>query len=105
MAVVRPCLKWTLSMPMVTEPETIYSQSRPQTTMNMTRSRSIPAVEKRSSSFEVRKLAGADLEMCGNSSFRTGPVMDPLLNLTQTNPQHEHGATWKRNGVCARKEK
>ena len=50
-----------------------YSQSRPQTSMNMTRSRSIPAVEKRSSSFEVRKLAGADLEMCGNSSFRTGP--------------------------------
>ena len=25
MAVVRPCLKWTLSTPMVTEPETIYS--------------------------------------------------------------------------------
>lgn len=37
--------------------------------------------------------------------IQDGTIMDPLLNLTQTNPQHEHGATWKRNGVCARKGK
>ena len=77
MAVAQPCLKWTLSTQMVTELETIYSQSRPRTSMNMTRSRSIPAVEKRSSSFEVRKLAGEDLEMYGNSSSRTGPSWIP----------------------------
>ena len=37
--------------------------------------------------------------------IQDGTVMEPLLNLTQTTPQHEHGATWKRNGVCVRKEK
>jgi Tol biopolymer transport system component len=37
--------------------------------------------------------------------IQDGTIMDPLLNLTQTNPQHEHGATWKRNGVCVRKGK
>jgi Tol biopolymer transport system component len=37
--------------------------------------------------------------------IQDGTVMEPLVNLTQTNPQHEHGATWKRNGVCLRKEK
>jgi hypothetical protein len=31
--------------------------------------------------------------------------MEPLLNLTQTSSQHEHGPTWKRNGVCVRKVK
>ena len=49
-----------------------FSQSRPQMKMNMTRSRSIPGAEKLSYSFEVRKLAGVDLEMCVNSSSRTG---------------------------------
>jgi TolB protein len=37
--------------------------------------------------------------------IQDGTVMEPLLNLTQTNPQHEHGATWKRNGVCVKKGK
>ena len=37
--------------------------------------------------------------------IQDGTIMKPVLNLTQTNPQHEHGATWKRNGVCARKGK
>ena len=37
--------------------------------------------------------------------IQDGTVMEPLLNLTHTNPQHEHGATWKRNGVCVRKAK
>jgi Tol biopolymer transport system component len=35
--------------------------------------------------------------------IQDGTIMDPLVNLTQTNSQHEHGATWKRNGVCVRK--
>ena len=34
--------------------------------------------------------------------IQDGTIMDPLLNLTQSNSQHEHGATWKRNGVCVR---
>lgn len=34
-----------------------------------------------------------------------GTIMEPLVNLTQTKPQHEHGATWKRNGACVRKGK
>lgn len=37
--------------------------------------------------------------------IQDGTVMEPLQNLTQTNPQHEHGATWRRNGVCLRKGK
>lgn len=37
--------------------------------------------------------------------IQDGTIMNPLLNLTQTNRQHEHGATWKRNGVCVRKGK
>ena len=37
--------------------------------------------------------------------IQDGTITEPLLNLTQTNPQHEHGATWKRNGVCVRKAK
>ncbi len=32
-------------------------------------------------------------------------ITEPLRNLTQTNRQHEHGATWKRTGVCIRKWK
>ena len=28
--------------------------------------------------------------------IQDGTIMDPLLNLTRTNLQHEHGATWKR---------
>lgn len=32
--------------------------------------------------------------------IQDGTIMHPLQNLTRTNPQHEHGATWKRNGVC-----
>jgi Tol biopolymer transport system component len=34
--------------------------------------------------------------------IQDGTIMDPLLNLTQSNPHHEHGATWKRNGICVR---
>jgi TolB protein len=37
--------------------------------------------------------------------IQDGTIMDPLMNLTRTNPQHEHGATWKRDGVCVRKGK
>jgi Tol biopolymer transport system component len=37
--------------------------------------------------------------------IQDGTIMDPLQNLTRTNPQHEHGATWKRNGVCVGKGK
>jgi TolB protein len=37
--------------------------------------------------------------------FQDGTIMEPLQNLTRTNPQHEHGATWTRNGVCVRKGK
>jgi len=36
---------------------------------------------------------------------QNGTIMDPLRNLTQTNVQHEHGARWKRNGVCVRNGK
>jgi TolB protein len=32
--------------------------------------------------------------------IQDGTVMEPLLNLTRTTPQHEYGATWRRNGVC-----
>ena len=35
--------------------------------------------------------------------IQDGTVMEPLSNLTQTNAQYQHGATWKRNGICARK--
>lgn len=35
--------------------------------------------------------------------IQDGTVMEPVLNLTQTDRQHEHGATWKRIGACARK--
>jgi Tol biopolymer transport system component len=35
--------------------------------------------------------------------IQDGTIMDPLLNLTQTTTQHEHGASWRRNGVCVRK--
>jgi len=35
--------------------------------------------------------------------IQDGTVMEPLQNLTHTNNQHEHGATWKQNGVCVRK--
>jgi len=34
--------------------------------------------------------------------IQDGTIMDTVLNLTQTKPQHEHGATWMRNGVCVR---
>lgn len=34
--------------------------------------------------------------------IQDGTIMDPLLNLTQTISQHEHGARWRRNGVCVR---
>ena len=37
--------------------------------------------------------------------IQDGTIMEPLLNLTQTSSQHEYDATWKRNGVCARKVK
>jgi TolB protein len=32
--------------------------------------------------------------------IQDGTIMDPLQNLTRTNPHHEHGASWKRSGVC-----
>ena len=32
-----------------------------------------------------------------------GTIMDPLVNLTQTIPLHEHRAAWRRDGVCVRK--
>jgi Tol biopolymer transport system component len=47
---------------------------QPITTPNMTRSPSIPTVEKRSSSSEVRKLAGEGPVTYGNSSSRMGPL-------------------------------
>jgi hypothetical protein len=34
-----------------------------------------------------------------------GTIMDPLQNITRTHAQHERGATWKRNGVCASKRR
>lgn len=37
--------------------------------------------------------------------IQDGTITELLLNLTQSNPQHEHGATWKRTGVCVRKGK
>jgi Tol biopolymer transport system component len=36
--------------------------------------------------------------------IQDGTIMDPLQNLTRTPSQHEHGPTWKRNGVCVSKE-
>jgi Tol biopolymer transport system component len=33
-----------------------------------------------------------------------GTIMEPLLNLTRTDPQHEDGARWRPNGACVRKE-
>ena len=35
--------------------------------------------------------------------IQDGTVMEPLLNLTQTTSQHEHGATWRRNGICVKR--
>lgn len=35
--------------------------------------------------------------------IQDGTVMEPVMNLTQTKGDHEHGATWRRNGVCARR--
>jgi Tol biopolymer transport system component len=37
--------------------------------------------------------------------IQDGTVMEPVMDLTETTPQHEHGATWKPNGVCVRKGK
>ena len=37
--------------------------------------------------------------------IQDGTVMKPLVNLTQSKEQHEHGPTWRPNGICARKEK
>jgi TolB protein len=38
-------------------------------------------------------------------ALQDGTIMEPVQNLTQTNLQHEHGATWKRNGACVRTRK
>lgn len=35
--------------------------------------------------------------------IQDGTIMEIDRNLTGTNPQHEHDATWRRKGVCARK--
>ncbi|HKY72898.1 MAG TPA: DPP IV N-terminal domain-containing protein [Nitrospira sp.] len=35
--------------------------------------------------------------------IQDGTVMEPLVNLTQTTPQHEYSATWRRNGVCVKR--
>ena len=35
--------------------------------------------------------------------IQDGTVMEPVVNLTQTKGQHEHGATWRRNGSCPRR--
>ena len=37
--------------------------------------------------------------------IQDGTIMDPVVNLTQTKSQHEHGATWRPNGICARRAK
>ena len=34
--------------------------------------------------------------------IQDGTIMETLRNLTETNPQHEHDATWRRNDVCVR---
>jgi Tol biopolymer transport system component len=34
--------------------------------------------------------------------IQDGTVMEPVVNLTQSKGQHEHGATWKRKGMCPR---
>jgi TolB protein len=53
--------------------------------------------------FRSRKAGGGGPGDVWKLLIQDGTVMEPVLNLTQTNPQHEHGATWKRNGVCVRK--
>jgi len=35
--------------------------------------------------------------------IQDGTVMEPVQNLTQTNPQHERGPVWRRNGACVTK--
>jgi Tol biopolymer transport system component len=37
--------------------------------------------------------------------IQDGTIMNTVLNLTQTTPQHEHGATWMRHGACVSKGK
>jgi Tol biopolymer transport system component len=37
--------------------------------------------------------------------IQDGTVMEPVLNLTRTDHQHEHGPAWRRSGVCARNAK
>jgi TolB protein len=37
--------------------------------------------------------------------LQTGTVMEPYQNLTRTHSQHEHGPSWRRNGVCLRNGK
>ena len=72
-AVAPRCLKWTLSMPMVTEMEITSSQGQRRMPISMTRNLNTPARERPSSSFEVRRSAGKGQVMFGDSSFRTGP--------------------------------
>jgi Tol biopolymer transport system component len=36
--------------------------------------------------------------------IQDGTIIEPLVNLTQSARQHDHDATWKRNGVCAPKQ-
>ena len=37
--------------------------------------------------------------------IQDGTVMEPVVNLTHTNRPHEHGATWRPNGMCTRRAK
>jgi dipeptidyl aminopeptidase/acylaminoacyl peptidase len=37
--------------------------------------------------------------------IQDGTVMEPVVNLTQTKDHHEHGATWRPNGICPRRGK
>lgn len=55
--------------------------------------------------FRSREPGGAGPGDVWKLVIQDGTVMKPIVNLTQTKGQHEHGASWRPSGFCARKEK
>ena len=50
-----------------------------------------------------REAGGNGPEDVWKLLIQDGTVMETLLNLTQTTPQHESGAAWRPNGVCVKR--
>ena len=54
--------------------------------------------------FRSQKAGGGGPSDLWKLVIQDGTIMETVVNLTRTDQQHEHGAAWMRNGVCARKE-